>query len=176
MNYVKDWVPMFGADRRDVTEVKIGDLELVNIPFSQYGISENEELHFSADARFVKQEADPESGNNYPRYAITCLRNGNQSYFDPSFLTRRNIAGEYIYPEWASLGNAAEVAKALIKMGTIKGGKSFPVTMVKRSRGTRVQEAVRKPDGSLDLNDDGTPKMKDAGIERQYPKLPNPVK
>lgn len=174
MNELKDWAPMFGADTRDVHEITLADLEMVNVPFSQYGITENEELHFDANAKFAKQ--DPAAGTQYPSYRISCLRNGIKSWFDPGFVMRRDINGNYIYPEWAVLGSAAEVAKALIKLGTIKGGKSFSVNMRERRNGVVVQEAVRKENGDLDLNEDGTPKMKDKAIGRAYPALPKPLK
>jgi hypothetical protein len=90
-------------------------------------------------------------------------------------VNRRDIDGNYIYPDWAALGSAAEVAKALIKLGTLKGGKNFPVNMRRRRNGVAVQEAVRKENGDLDLNEDGTPKMKDVAVERMYPSLPKPL-
>ena len=141
MNELKDWAPLFGSDTRDAHEITLADLETVNVPFSQYGISEGEELHFSSDAKFIKQ--DPDANNRYPSYRMTCLRSGRKSYFDPGFVMRRNIDGDYIYPEWAALGSAAEVVKALIKLGTVKGGKSFDVNMRRRRNGVVVQEAVR---------------------------------
>lgn len=173
MNELKDWAPLFGSDTRDAHEIKLEDLETVNVPFSQYGITEGEELHFDNDAKFLKQDAD--DNNRYPSYRMTCLRNGRKSYFDPGFVNRRDIDGNYIYPDWAALGSAAEVAKNLIKLGTIKGGKSFSVNMRQRRNGVAVQEAVRKENGDLDLNDDGTPKMKDVAVVRQYPSLPKPL-
>lgn len=178
MNELKDWAPMFGANTRPVHEITLADLEEVNVPFSQYGITKGEKLQFvEKEVKFARQ--DPAEGantaNSYPSYRISCYRNGRKSWFDPGFVMRRDINGDYIYPEWAALGSAAEVAKALLKTGVIEGGENFKVTMRKRKNGVAVEEAIRKENGDLDLNEDGTPKMKAVGIERDYPTLPNPV-
>ena len=172
MNELKDWAPMSGSNTRAVHEITIDDLEEVNVPFSQYGITEGEELHFDKNAKFAKQ--DPAEGSTFPSYRMTCLRNGRKSYFDPGFLMRQNINRDYVYPEWAELGSAAAICRKLIEMGTIKGGKSFKVDMRQRRGGVVVTEAIRKEDGTLDLNPDGTPKMKELSISRDYPTLPNP--
>ena len=174
MNELKDWAPMFGANTRDVHEITLADLEEVNVPFSQYGITKDEKLQFvEKEVKFAKQ--DPAEGSRYPSYRISCYRNGRKSWFDPGFLMRQDIEGHYVYPDWAELGSAAEIAKALLKIGVLEGGKNFQVIMKKRKNGVVVEEAIRKENGDLDLNPDGTPKMKAIGIQRDYPTLPKPI-
>lgn len=175
MNQLSDWAPVFGSNTRDVEEVKKEDLQEVNVPFNQYGISEKETLIFKAnEMRFAKQA--PAEGSTFPTYLVSCYRNGNKSWFNPGFLIRQNVKREPIYPKWAELGSAAAVVDALAKIGTLKGGKNFPVQMPERNRDrTRKQSVVLDENGNAKLNDDGTPMMKDCEITRQYPTLPDPI-
>lgn len=174
MNENKHWAPVFDADRRPVKTSSLDALENVGVQFNAYGIQPGDSIHVAKDPEVVEQA--PRREGQRPTYLVACTRNGVKNWLNPAALLALNADLQPIYPKWAALGGAKAVVEKLIEMGEIKTPKEpIMVTMTKFNRdGTIAEEAVRDEKGELILNEDGTPKMVNARVERPRANVPDP--
>ena len=174
MNENKHWAPVFDADRRPVKGSSLDALENVGVQFNSYGIQPKDTIHVAKNPEVVEQA--PRREGQRPTYLVACTRNGVKSWLNPSFFLALNADLQPIYPKWAALGGAKAVVEKLIEMGEIKAAdEPMTVVLTKFNRdGSIAEEAVRDEKGELILNEDGTPKMVNARVERTRAAIPDP--
>ena len=170
---IKKWAPVYDSAQRPTEAVTLDDLADVGIVFNAYGIATKEVLNFDKEPIIIKQA--PRREGQRPTYLISCKRNGNKSWFNPTFVLRQDANLNPVYPKWSALGGAKAVVEALIKLGKLVGGKEFEVQMTDFNRDGSFKEiAVRDAAGNVVLNDDGTPKMVRSTTGRNFPELVDP--